>query len=86
MERPLDKRMCCTKTKFESKLSHKQEKPSSLLVLVLCHVILKFLVFNLTIIHLTINVISRQMTNILKEIKLSYMVSMHTYLEKIIIR
>jgi hypothetical protein len=58
----------------------------SLLVLGLCHVILKFLVFNLTIIHLTINVISRQMTNILKEIKLSYIVSMHTYLEKIIIR
>jgi hypothetical protein len=30
MEWPLDKRMCCTKTKFESKLSFKQEKPNSL--------------------------------------------------------
>jgi hypothetical protein len=58
----------------------------SLLVFVLCHVILKFLVFNLTLIHLTINVISRQMTIVLKDITLSYMASIHTYLIKIIIR
>ena len=58
----------------------------SLLVFVLCHVTLKFLVVNLTMIHLTINVISRQMTNIFKEIKLSYMVGIHTYLGEMIIR